>query len=125
MANFTSSQTVTGLQTTTVNIPTTDQYSFTGTLTTTNNDGSMSAYGTGGGAGTGTGGEPIQSQVVVTIKQNGSTILTTAAGARGFALPAVECTAGDVMTFALNSSLAQDEQTNAIKMTLTVTEGPL
>jgi hypothetical protein len=125
MANYNLTQTVTGLQTTTINIPTTDTYNFVGTITATKNDGSAT-QGPGGGAGTGTGApQPVPSQVVATIKQNGSTIMTTAAGALGFALNAVSCTAGDVITVALTSSLAQDEQTNVIKMTLAVSEGPI
>jgi hypothetical protein len=123
---FNSTQTVVGLNTTTINIPTTDQYNFIGTLTTKNNDGSMSAYGPGGGAGTGVGAAtPIQSQVIVTVKQNGSTILTTHAGDRGFALNTLQCTAGDVITFALSSSSTQDQSLQSTKMTLAVSEGPM
>lgn len=123
---FNSTQTVTNLGTTTVSIPTTDTYNFVGTLTTPVAQTSMTAYGAGGGAGTGTGGAPTApSQIVVTIKQNGSTIYTSAAGDRGFALLAVQCTAADSITFALTSALAADNQPEAVRMTLAVSEGQI
>jgi hypothetical protein len=53
------------------------------------------------------------SQVVATIKQNGSTILTTTAGSDGFSIP-VLLAAGDSITVALTSSLAGDEVLNAV-----------
>jgi len=123
---FVNNQSFTGLNTCTVNIPTTDQYNFNGTLTLPTNAGSAT-QGPGGGAGTGTGAGPgTPSQVVVTVKQNGSTIFTTNAGAMGFQLNAVNCTAGDVMTFVLSSSLASDAALlNSIRMTLATSEGPL
>lgn len=125
MANFISVQSVTNLGTTTIKIPTTDIYSFVGTLTAPDLV-PTPVPGPGGGAGTGSGGGPsVQSQVVVTIRQNGSALLTTVAGSLGFALNAVSCTAGDVITFVISSSLAQDNQPQAIKMTLAVSEGPI
>jgi len=81
--------------------------------------------GPGGGAGTGTGGTSVPSQVVVTIKQNGSTILTTQPGQLGFAINGLPCTAADVITIQRSSSLSQDQQPQAIRMTLSVSEGPL
>lgn len=125
MANFVQNSSFTGLQTYTVNIPTTDQYSITGTLTLPNSLGTAT-QGAGGGAGTGTGAPPPSpSQVVVTIKQNGSTIYTTPAGSQGFSLPAIQCTAADVITFTLSSSLGTDQQLNTIRMTLSVSEGAI
>lgn len=122
---FVQSSTTTGLQTATVNIPTTDAYNFNATLTLPTSAGSAT-QGPGGGAGTGTGAPPVTpSQVVVTVKQNGSTILTSQAGAMGITLNAVQCTAGDVITFALSSALASDQALNSIRMTLAVSEGPL
>lgn len=113
-----------GLGTYTVNIPTTDTYSITGTLTnTTHVPGAL--QGPGGGAGTGTGGGPeLPSQVVITIKQNASTILTTAAGAQGFTLPSVQLSAGDTLNFITSSSAARDQHPNLVKLTISVSEGP-
>jgi len=108
----------------TVNIPTSDIYNFMGTLTATTQVSAATA-GPGGGAGTGTGGADVQSQVVVTVKQNGTTIFTSAAGDLGFGLSAVVCAASDVITFTTSSSLAQDQQPNAIRLTLAVSEGPI
>lgn len=114
-----------GLTTSTVTVPTTDLYNFVGTLTLTKNDGSAT-QGAGGGAGTGTGApQPVPSQVVVTIKQNSSTIFTTTAGDQGFALRAVVCTAGDVISFITTSSLSQDQQPNAVRLTVATSQGPL
>jgi len=121
---YTQSTTVTDLATHTITIPTTDTYNFAGTLTLPNIVTAATA-GAGGGAGTGTGGVFVPSQVVITIKQNGTTIYTGAAGALGFALNGVSCTAADVITIIRSSSLAQDEQPNAIRMTLSVSEGPI
>lgn len=123
MANYTQSTSVTNLATHTITIPTTDVYGFQGTLTLPNVV-PTATQGPGGGAGTGTGGGPqVASQVVVTIKQNGSTIYTSNAGDRGFILKAVQCTAADVITIQRSSSLAQDQQPEAIRMTLSVSEG--
>jgi hypothetical protein len=122
---FSSTQSVTNLGTTTVNLPNTDIYSLVGTLTLTSNAGSAST-GPGGGTGTGAVATPLTvSQVVTTVKQNGTTILTTAAGATGFSIPALVATAGDVITVITTSSLPQDQQPQAIKMTLAVSQGPL
>lgn len=125
--SFIQSETSTNLATHTVIIPTTDVYSFQGTLTLPNIVPTPTP-GAGGGAGTGANPaitQQVNSQVVVTINQNGTPILTTQAGARGFYLPAVSCTAGDVITFVRTSSLSQDEQLNAIRMTLAISEGAL
>lgn len=125
MANFSQSIAVTNLATHTVTIPTTDVYSFQGTLTLPKIDPSV-VPGPGGGAGTGSGGGlTVPSQVVVTIKQNGTTMYTGQSGAGGFALNGLSCTAGDVITIIRSSSLAQDQQPEAIKMTIAISEGPL
>jgi hypothetical protein len=122
---YTQSTSVTNLATHTITIPTTDLYNFQGTLTLPNIVPSAT-QGPGGGAGTGTGGGPeVPSQVIITVNKNGSPIYTGAAGALGFTLNGVSCTAGDVITIVRSSSLAQDEQPNAIRMTLSVSEGPL
>jgi hypothetical protein len=123
--SYTQSTSVTNLATHTITIPTTDVYTFQGTLTLPNVV-PTATQGAGGGAGTGTGGGPmVPSQVVITIKQNGSTVYTGAAGALGFVLNGLSCTAADVITIIRSSSLAQDEQPNAIRMTLSVSEGPI
>lgn len=125
MSNFSQSIAVTNLATHTLTIPTTDVYSFQGTLTLPNIVPSAT-QGAGGGAGTGTGGGPqVSSQVVVVINKNGSAVYTGAAGAMGFSLNGLACTAGDVITIVRSSSLAQDQQPGAVKMTLSVTEGVL
>ena len=121
---FNQSTTVTNLQALTITIPTTDTYQIQGTLSLTNQV-TAATQGAGGGAGTGTGGTKVISQVVVTIKQNGTTIYTGQTGAEGFSLPALSCTAGDVITITPSSSLAQDQQPQAIKMTVQVSEGGL
>jgi hypothetical protein len=119
---YTQSTSVTNLATHTIIIPTTDIYYINGTLTLPNVVTSATT-GLGGGAGTGTGGTQVNSQVVITVKQNGTTILTTNPGDRGFTLPALSCTAADVITIQRSSSLSQDNQPNAIRMTLVVSEG--
>lgn len=123
MANFTQSSSIPDLGTYTVVVPNTDTYLVQGTL-------SLPAQvpaptpGAGGGAGTGSGSGPqVNSQVVVTIKQNGSTIYTSAAGDKGFCLPALSCAAGDTLTFQRSSSLSQDQQPNSVRLTLSISEG--
>lgn len=126
MAQFNETATYTGLRTSTVNIPEAGSYNFQGTLTlpTAHETGTQ---GPGGGAGTGTGSLPTtSSQVIVTIKQNGSTIFTTNAGAKGFCLRSVQCAASDVMTFQTSSSAYQDkDQANLVSLTLATSEGPI
>lgn len=111
------------LATHTIIIPTTDTYTFQGTLTLPNLEPSAT-QGPGGGAGTGVGGGPtVDSQVLVTIRQNGTQVYLGHPGDRGFLLQALQCTAGDVITIQRSSSLAQDQQINSIRMTLMVSEG--
>ena len=125
MANFEKTLSINNLGDSTINIPTTDIYSFIGSLTLPNIVPS-SVQGPGGGAGTGSNSGPeVPSQVVVTIKQNGSTKFTTQAGAMGFQYSGLACTAGDVITFTLSSSLAQDKQPNSVRLTLAISEGSL
>lgn len=126
MANFSQSLSSEGLRTTTITIPTSDVYNFQGRLTTTSKNDGSATQGAGGGAGTGTGAPPpIPSQVVTVVNQNGSPIFTSQAGARGFSLNAVVCVAGDIITFVTSSSLAQDQQSNSIRLILAISEGPL
>jgi hypothetical protein len=77
MANFSQSIAVTNLATHTLIIPTTDVYSFQGTLQLPN------------------------------------------------IVPSATQGAGDTITIVRSSSLAQDNQLNAIKMTIAISEGPL
>lgn len=53
------------------------------------------------------------SSVVATIKQNGSTLMTTSAGSDGFSLP-ILCAASDSITVQLSSSNTADEVPNAV-----------
>ena len=120
--NQTSSTSVTNLATHTFTAANTDIYTIAGTLTLPDIV-PTATQGPGGGAGTGIGGgTQIASQVVVTIQQNSSTKYTSNPGDRGFHV-ALNCTAGDVITIARTSSLAQDEALNAIRMTLNISEG--
>ena len=127
-----TTQTVTGLTTTTINIPTTDFYTVAGTLEIPKT-GPVATQGAGGGAGTGAGGnvggtgEMVPSKVVVTVNHNGSPIYTGSAGLKGFSTGA-QCTAGDTMTVVLTSSensTQADKQLNAVKCTITVIEGAI
>jgi hypothetical protein len=120
---FVQVTTVTGLREFDFIVPNTDGYTVQGTLQLPNIVPAMSAYGAGAGAGTGTGGGPqVNSQVVATIKQNSSTLYTTNAGDRGF-LVNVNASAGDIISVILSSSLAQDEQPEAVSCTIAISEG--
>ena len=117
--------TVTGLNTFIFNCPDTTQYNVQCTLQLPNIVPAVSTYGSGGGAGTGTGGGPqVNSQVVTVIKHNSSTVLTSNAGDRGV-MTNIQATAGDTISVILSSSLAQDEQSQAIQCTIAISEGVL
>src|SRR5271167_3105067 len=110
--NQTSSTSVTNLATHTFTAANTDIYTIRGKLTLPNIV-PTATQGAGGGAGTGTGGgTQVASQVVCTVQQNGVTKLTTNPGDQGFRL-VLNCTAGDVITIARTSSLAQDQALEA------------
>jgi hypothetical protein len=126
MSQFTEITSQEGLRATTINIPTTDQYSIQCTLTTPSAQSAQVSSGPGGGTGTGTGGVPkVPSQVVMTVKQNGSTVYTSNPGDQGLVINALNCTAADVITITTSSSLASDQVLNAVKMTVAVSEGPI
>lgn len=109
MPNKRISGTFTGLGTFVVfTAQTTDLYQIIGTLTVP----SISK------------GDGTNSQVVVVIKQNSSTIYTGSAGAEGFAI-AAQLTATDVVSIVLTSSASVDQPINTVKTTLTITEGNL
>jgi PPE-repeat protein len=127
MAMQYSTQTVTNLGTTTLNILNTDIYTINVTLQIPNLIPTPTA-GAGGGAGTGTNPAvttEVPSQVVATVKQNGTTVATSSAGQKGITVPGLSCTAGDVITVTLSSSLAQDQQPNAVQATIALSEGPI
>ena len=124
MAMQSSSQTVTNLGTTTLTANNTDTYTINVTLQIPNIDPSATT-GPGGGAGTGTSGGPeVPSQVVCTIRQNGSLLGASSPGAKGLTIKGIACTAGDTLTVTLTSSLPQDEQLNAVQATIAFSEGP-
>lgn len=125
MAAQSSSQTVTNLGVTTLNIQNTDIYNVNVTLQIPTGVPAPTA-GAGAGAGTGTTtGGLVPSQVVTTIRQNGSTIGTSTAGAKGLTLAGISCTAGDTITVTLTSSLSQDQQPQAVQATIALSEGPI
>ncbi len=125
MANFVQSSSYVGLQSATINIPTSDNYNFDVKLSLPDNDGSAS-QGSGAGAGTGSIAQsPFISQVIVTVKQNGSTIYTSQASSKGFTLNSVVCSAGDVITITPSSAQSQDQQLQAVKMVVSVSEGSI
>jgi hypothetical protein len=56
-----------------------------------------------------------QSQVVATVKQNGSTIYTGIAGATGFQINQIVCAAADAISVVLSSAAAADQVSQAVK----------
>lgn len=116
------SATVTGLQEFDFVAPSTDAYTVQGTIQAPCIVPSAT-QGAGGGAGTGTGGgAQIASQVVTVVKLNSSTKYTSNAGDKGF-IVGINATAGDTIKVILSSSLAQDNQPNAIQCTIAISEG--
>jgi hypothetical protein len=125
MANPNSTLSSQGLNTITFTAPTTDVYSFQGTIAPPKYSTSATS-GPGGGAGTGTGGgADVPSQILITINKNGTPVYTGTAGAQGFQLDGIALAAADVITIVPTSSLSQDNQPNAIRITLAITEGSL
>lgn len=123
--NFTKSMSYEGLRAATVNIPSTGLYNIQGTITTPSVESPAVSQGPGGGTGTGVGGAPkVPSQIIVTISINASPVFVTQQGAKGFDLVAVSCSAGDVLTITPSSSLVSDQQPNAVRLTIAVSEGP-
>lgn len=122
--SFTDSTTTEGLKATTINIPATGPASINVTMTTPTTQSPAASQGPGGGAGTGIGGAPnVPSQIVLTVRQNGSIVATSTAGDRGITIPALNCTAADVITVTPTSSLASDQQSNAVRITVAVSQG--
>ena len=119
MPQIVTNTTTEGLKATTFTVPTTGSYNLIVKMTTPTTQSPAVSQGPGGGAGTGVGGAPnIPSQIVLTVTQTGQgTILTTSPGSRGFQLPAINATAGDVITITPSSALASDQQSNAVRVT--------
>lgn len=125
MANLSQSASWQGLNTFTFTAPTTDTYSIIGTVTPQKYSGSVT-QGAGGGAGTGSGSTAeTPSQVLITINKNGSPVYTGTAGKQGFAINGISLAANDVITIVPTSSLSQDKQPNAVRMTIAISEGPI
>lgn len=122
--SFVQNTTTEGLKATTINVPATGPLSLIVKMTTPTTQSPAASQGPGGGAGTGTGGPPnIPSQIILTVNQNGSPIFVTSAGSRGLNLPAINCTAGDVITVTPSSSLASDQQLNSVRVTTAASQG--
>ncbi len=59
------------------------------------------------------------SQVVCTIKKNGTTLFTTMAGSDGFSLP-IQAALSDSFTVALSSSAAEDTVLNSVSAVISL-----
>lgn len=64
-------------------------------------------------------GSSANSQVVTVIKQNGSTMYTSSAGAEGFQI-SLSCAANDVISVTLSSAAAVDQSLNVIKANVSI-----
>lgn len=107
MANYRISAIYTGLGTFAVaSVPTTDYYIIQGTL-------ALPGISKG---------DAHNSQAVILVKKNGSTIYTSTAGNASFRIGS-SCAAGDAISIVLSSSLAEDIATNSIKTNVYITEG--
>lgn len=69
-----------------------------------------------------TNGDSANSAVVVTVSVNGTPKYTGLPGSRGFAT-APACTAGDTITIVTSSAAAVDQNSNAIRSTISIWEG--
>lgn len=103
MASFNVNSALVGLGTSTFGIPVAAFYNISGKLTLP----------------TITDGDASNSQVVVTINQNGSPIYTGQAGARGFGVEA-SCQAGDTIAIILSSSATVDNLPNTVHCVLSI-----
>lgn len=110
MANSSTNLVFTGLGTLTYVIPAAGSYTFKG-----------SAHVPTATENAGTGGNNIgPSQVVIVIKQNGTTVYTGSAGDQGFKLSALNCALSDSITFTTSSSAAVDQGPNAVKLSVAI-----
>lgn len=107
MANYSVSAVYSGLGTFAVtSVPTADYYIIQGTLALPRIS----------------NGDAHNSQAVILVKKNGSTIYTSNAGDSSFRVGS-SCSAGDAISIVISSSLAEDIATNSIKTNVYITEG--
>jgi len=119
---FVLNTTVTNLGETDIVVPDTANYQVKCKLQLPNAIVPTATQGSGGGAGTGSGGgAAVASQVVTLIKLNSSTKYTSNAGDAGASI-AIAATAGDTIKVVTSSSLAQDNQPEAVKVTISIYE---
>jgi hypothetical protein len=124
MANLVRNTTITNLGEFDFLAPEAGNYVINGTLQLPNQIVPTAAQGPGGG-GIGTSSVPgiaIPSQVVTVIKLNSTTKYTSNAGDRGFSTGIVGVAQGDTIKVILSSSLAQDNQPEAVQCTLSIFE---
>lgn len=124
MANYNLTATLNGLREYDFPAPSAGPFVVKGTLELPS-QAPTAAQGAGGG-GIGTGavpGLPQSSQVVVVVKNINATIYTGPAGAKGFECGVNIAAPGDLIKVIMSSSLALDQQPNAVKMTLSIFEG--
>jgi hypothetical protein len=105
MADFNENLLIDGLGTTTFLVPNDGIYSVSGKMT-------LPTLITAG----------VQSQLVVTVNQNGTPVYVGPSGAEGFYVD-VDCVAGDVLTVVLSSALPSDQQLNTIQGSISISQG--
>jgi hypothetical protein len=122
MSNTVITTSMQGLQTYLIDVPNTDSYvvNVTNTLPTIT---------TTGNVGSGAGSQPVltstpalQSSLITTIKHNSSTVYTSNAGDKS-AYAVISATAGDSISIITSSSNAADEAINAIRSSISISEG--
>ena len=110
MSNYSQNFAISGLETLTVVMPVAGLYTLSGKIKLPRlsqsdpTDPNFLAY---------------PSAVVATIKQNGSTIFTTSAGADGFSIPLLAAFK-DSITVQLSSSAAEDTVLNAVSAVVSI-----
>ena len=110
MSNYSQNFEISGLETLTVVMPVAGLFTLSGKIKlprlsqTDKTDPNYSAH---------------PSQVVATIKQNGTTLLTTTAGNDGFSLSLLAA-ASDSITVQLSSANAADSVLNAVSATISI-----
>jgi hypothetical protein len=110
MANYSQNFTIAGLETLTFVVPLAGAYTLSGKLqlpSAAQDDPTDPNYL----------GYP--SAVVTTVKQNGTTIFTSLAGAEGFSIP-VLAALSDTFTIALTSSATPDQGLNALRASISI-----
>lgn len=123
MSNVYLNATVNGLQEYDFTATDAGNYRIRGSLQLPRLIAPTATQGAGGGAGTGTGGGPaIPSQVVTVVKLNSTTKLTSNAGDQGFGVDISGVAVNDVIKIIFSSSLAQDQQPEAVQATISISE---